>query len=191
MNTAALEGGFKDLPTESARAFRAALEAMARPGTVHPISGAVPPAPLSVAAGTLLLTLVGPESPLYLAGAADCPAVREWLTFHTGAPRVGPAEAQFALGDWASLMPLSAYRQGDPAYPDRSATLIVEMEALSPAGATLRGPGIETSAQLSLPEVQAFQVNAAQFPLGLDFFFSAGSEIAALPRTTQVSQEAV
>ena len=55
----ALIGGFAQGPQQSARAFRAALEAMARPGTIWTVEGAVPPAPLSVAAGVLLLVVGG------------------------------------------------------------------------------------------------------------------------------------
>ena len=52
MNPLALQGGFADAPIASARAFRAALEAMARPGTIWDVAWALRrPAPLSVAAG--------------------------------------------------------------------------------------------------------------------------------------------
>jgi alpha-D-ribose 1-methylphosphonate 5-triphosphate synthase subunit PhnH len=64
--------------------------------------------------------------------------------------------------------------------------VIVERERLSKEGAVLRGPGIKEQAQLSLPETQAFQTNAALFPLGLDFIFTCGDRLAALPRTTRV-----
>lgn len=83
-------------------------------------------------------------------------------------------------------MPLSAYPVGTSDYPDRSATLIVEMPALAPQGAILRGPGIKTQAHLSLPDIDAVQRNAAQFPRGLDFIFTSGERVAALPRTTRV-----
>lgn len=181
-----LAGGFADPPVDAARAFRAAMSAMARPGQIERVAGVVPPAPVSPAAGTLLLTLVDAETPLHLAGEADCGAVRDWLAFHTGAPIVGPERATFALGTWEALGPLDAYPVGLPEYPDRSATLIVEMDRLEPEGARLSGPGIEHAAALSLPERAAFQANAALFPLGLDFYFTCGDRLAALPRTTRV-----
>jgi len=186
MDADTLTGGFADAPIEAAHAFRAALNAMARPGRIETVSGATPPAPLSVAAGTLLLTLADPETPLYLAPSHDLPELREWLTFHTGAPFTGPEEAVFAVGGWSALQPLHRYRIGVPEYPDRSATLIVEMAELSKDGATLSGPGIKDTETLRLPEVEAFKKNALLFPLGLDFYFTAGNEIAALPRTTKV-----
>ncbi len=98
----------------------------------------------------------------------------------------GPSHCMFAVGRWEVLLPLSAYPIGTSAYPDRSATLIVERDTLAATGATLTGPGIKDSANLSLPETDAFQANHAQFPLGLDFIFTSGDRLAALPRTTEV-----
>lgn len=186
MQTNTLEGGFADPPAEAAVAFRDVMEAMARPGTIRQIVGAVPPAPLSPAAGTALLTLCDGETPVHLAGELDCDPVRAWLAFHTGAPRAGRPDCMFAVGTWEALLPLSDYPCGTPEYPDRSATLIVELPDLSATGATLTGPGVETEARLSLPEIAVFRANAARFPLGLDFLFTCGAQIAALPRTTKV-----
>ena len=187
MQAETLSGGFADPALATARAFRRVMEAMARPGTLHDVEGALPPAPLSPAAGAVLLTLCDTDTPVYLAGDADCADVRAWIAFHTGAPMVGPSHCLFALGSWEALAPLSAYAVGTPEYPDRSATLIVERPDLQTSGATLQGPGIRESAHLSLPEVAAFRSNAALFPLGLDFIFTSGNRLAALPRTTRVS----
>ncbi|TCO73039.1 phosphonate C-P lyase system protein PhnH [Rhodovulum euryhalinum] len=188
MQMQALTGGFTDTPREAAIAFRAMLEAMARPGRIFDIAGATPPMPLSIAAGTALLVLADGTTPVHLAGAHDAPGVRDWITFHTGAPLAARGEAALAVGDWAGLLPLDAYRIGVPEYPDRSATLIVEMAALTSSGARLTGPGIETEHRLSLPEIAAFRTNRALFPLGIDFFFTADARIAALPRTTHVEE---
>lgn len=190
MSASVLHGGFAEPALDAARAFRAALEAMARPGTIHTVAGAQPPAPLSVAAGVLLLTLCDPETPLYLAGALDRADLRQWLGFHTGAPLVGAAEAMFAVGPWADLMPLDRYAIGTPDYPDRSATLIVEMPALTTAGAVLTGPGIRERATLGLPDGAAMARNAALFPLGLDFYLCTGDRLAALPRSTRIEEVA-
>lgn len=187
MQAQMLQGGFAHPSIDAAHAFRNLMEAMARPGTILKLEGATPPAPLSVAAGVALLTLCDTETPLYLAGQADCAAVRQWVAFHTGAPITKPAQCMFALGTWAALGPLSAYPVGTSDYPDRSATLIVDGADLGAGGATLTGPGIRNTAQLSLPEVQAFQDNAALFPLGQDFFFTQGDRIAALPRSTKIA----
>lgn len=159
---------------------------MARPGRIFAVMGAEPPAPISVAAGVALLTLTDATTPLHLAGAADCEALRGWVGFHSGAPLVAADQAQFALGTWDALQPLSRFRIREPSYPDRSATLIVELNRLEAQGARLTGPGIETEARLSLPETAAFRANRALFPLGFDCILTCGARLAALPRSTNV-----
>jgi alpha-D-ribose 1-methylphosphonate 5-triphosphate synthase subunit PhnH len=186
MRAEALSGGFADAPIQSARAFREVLEAMARPGTIHRVAGARPPMPLSPAAGTVLLTLCDSTTPLFLAGDADCPDVRDWVAFHIGAPLFAPDKAAFALGQWDDLQPVSRFSVGLPDYPDRSATLIVEQDWLTNHGPALTGPGIETATWLNLPETAAFRANRALFPLGFDTIFTSGDRIAALPRSTRV-----
>lgn len=187
MDSAALRGGFADPSLEAARAFRAALSAMAEPGTIRSVAGATPPAPLSPAAGALLLTFCDATTPLHLAGHADCDPVRRWVGFHLGAPLVGPGEALFALGSLEALCPLGRFATGTPEYPDRSATLIIEVARLGATGARLTGPGILGAAWLDLPAGLA-EARAALpgFPLGLDMFLTCGDRFAALPRTTKV-----
>lgn len=186
MDGTRLTGGFADPAVQAAAVFRAVLQAMARPGRIETVRGAAPPAPCSAAAGAALLTLVDATTPLHLAGAHDCDAVRDWVRFHTGAPLVGRGDAAFALGTWDALAPLTGYPLGTPEYPDRSATLIVELPALSATGARLTGPGIRDTARLSLPYPAAFAANSARFPLGLDFILCAGDRLGAMPRTTRV-----
>ncbi len=187
MEAETLSGGFANPAIQSAHAFRSVMEAMARPGTLQEISSAEPSAPLSKAAGAVLLTLCDTDTGVYLAGEADCDPVRAWLAFHTGAPLTGPSHCVFAVGTWDALNPLSAYPIGTSEYPDRSATLIVECAELVQTGATLTGPGIKSNAALSVPDIDTLQENSALFPLGLDFIFTCGDRLAALPRSTQVS----
>lgn len=180
-----LAGGFANPPIESARTFRAALSALACPGQIKRVSGAAAPAPVSSAAAALLLTLCDGETPVFLAPGHDGQEVRDWVAFHIGAPIVAAREAQFALGRWEALA-LGDFAVGTPDYPDRSTTVIVELEELSAEGARLAGPGIADVARLTLPETQAFQANRALFPMGLDFYFTCGDHLAGLPRSTRV-----
>jgi alpha-D-ribose 1-methylphosphonate 5-triphosphate synthase subunit PhnH len=181
-----LSGGFSNPAQDSARAFRACLEAMARPGRIQQIVGAVPPAPLSPAAGAILLTLADATTPIFIAKSHDTEAVRKWIAFHCSAPVVVAGEADFAIGTWDALQPVSQFAIGTAEYPDRSATLIVECEDISAPMATLSGPGIETTQTAYLPTIDAFVANGAQFPLGFDCYFTAGSQLSALPRSTKV-----
>ena len=187
MDAAALEGGFADAPRDASLAFRGLMNVMARPGRIEQVTGAAPPPPLSIAAGTVLLTLADADTPVYLAGSANTPEVRGWLAFHTGAPMAGPARATFAVGEWDALLPLHAFPVGTPDYPDRSTTLIVECDRLEAQGSLLTGPGIKDTATLSLPDPDALRANAALFPLGLDVFLTCGDRIAALPRSTRIA----
>lgn len=192
-------GGFTDAPVEAALSFRVLMNVMARPGSILKLDGIKPPAPLSPAAAAALLTLADPTTSVFLAGAADTETVRHWVAFHIGAPVIEPSDLRsfadrgrkqedvFAVGTWADLRGhLEAFPIGLPDYPDRSATLIAELPTLTNSGAKLSGPGIETSEALSLPETDVFQNNNARFPLGFDVFFTSGSSVAALPRSTRV-----
>jgi alpha-D-ribose 1-methylphosphonate 5-triphosphate synthase subunit PhnH len=186
MRPDALTGGFADAPVDAARAFRAALDALARPGREQRLTGALPPAPLSVAAGTLLLTLADGTTPVYLAPSHDGPDLRDWLTFHCGCPLVGAGDAEFAVGTWNALLPVDRFAIGTPDYPDRAATLIVEVIALEPPNARLTGPGIADLAALRVPDVVVLAMNRARFPLGFDCFLTCGDSVAGLPRSTRV-----
>jgi alpha-D-ribose 1-methylphosphonate 5-triphosphate synthase subunit PhnH len=108
----ALTGGFDNAPVQSARAFRAALNTLARPGRIETLEGGTAPAPVSPAAATLLLTLCDAETPLHLAPGHDNAEVRAWVAFHIGAPLVGPGHAMFGLGRWEALAPLDAFAIG-------------------------------------------------------------------------------
>ncbi|MBX2883115.1 MAG: phosphonate C-P lyase system protein PhnH [Granulosicoccus sp.] len=196
MQTHSLEGGFREPAIDAAHAFRAIMEVMARPGLIETVTGAQPPAPLSTAAGVCLLTLCDHETPVYLAAGYDQPQVREWIAFHTGAPICDAFSCHFAVGSWESIQPLDRYPVGTSEYPDRSATLLVELPELSNSGATLTGPGIKESICLSLPDMQPLQANPLlanpflanhrRYPLGVDFLFTQNDRLAALPRSTEV-----
>ncbi|MEP5213639.1 phosphonate C-P lyase system protein PhnH, partial [Sulfitobacter pontiacus] len=69
-------------------------------------------------------------------------------------------------------------------------TLIVEQPAFGAPNAVLSGPGIRDQVQMSLPDVAKLQRNTMLFPLGLDFFFTAGAQVMALPRSSQISEGA-
>lgn len=181
-----LSGGFAAPAPEAARAFRQVLQALARPGRIETLAGALPPAPLSVAAGVVALTLIDGTTPVHLAGDVDCPAVRDWLTFHCGARFVAASEATFAFGRLEALQPLDRFAIGTAEYPDRAATLVIEVTHLAAEGACLRGPGIDGTAHLSLPEPAPFIANRELFPLGFDCLFTCGTALAGLPRSTRV-----
>lgn len=186
-DASALGGGFSKPAEDAARAFRVMLNAMARPGTIMELPACETPVGLSAAAGSAALTLLDADTLLYLTEDLAGSTVAGWLRYHTGAPKSNRGECQFAMGRWNELLPLSDYPTGSTSYPDRCATLIVELDELSnERGLVLRGTGTKDRAYLSLPDPELFIDNHAQFPLGLDFVFTCGQRVACLPRSTRV-----
>lgn len=191
-----LEPGFGD-PVQGAQAcFRAVLDAMAHPGrivTLPPgLSGSLP-VPLGVAAAAVALTLCDIDTPLWLDEAASVAAT--YLAFHCGAPLADdPDAARFAIiADPVVLPPLDRFALGTDEYPERSATLIIEVAGLGDAsGVVLRGPGILGEARLGVAGFPARfwrerQGLAELFPRGVDVLFTSGNRLAALPRSTRVT----
>ncbi len=82
---------------------------------------------LSPALAALLLTLADPDTPVWLPAGRPAPA-RAFLRFHCGCPLVDQLDAAtFVCVPAGHAMPaLADCAQGQPAYPNRSATLIVE-----------------------------------------------------------------
>ena len=118
---------------------------MSRPGSVVVLRGGlpVPPEPLVPAAYALLLGLVDGDSPVWLDG--DYPDASRSIRFHTGARIVADLrQAAFAVVSRAAgLLPLERFAQGSHDYPDRSCTVILQVDHLAAgAGLKLRGPGI-------------------------------------------------
>ncbi|MQX36357.1 phosphonate C-P lyase system protein PhnH [Roseospira navarrensis] len=190
--------GLADPVFDAQRLFRAALEALSRPGTIQALPvDLTPPAPLTPWAAALALTLLDLETPVWLDPALEAQAVRDWLRFHAGCPLVAtPDEAAFALvGDASALDDLSAFPIGAAEYPDQGATLIVQVAGLrADAGWTLSGPGIKGRTRLAVAGLPAafpaiWAENAALHPQGVDIFLCAPHALAALPRSVTVRED--
>jgi alpha-D-ribose 1-methylphosphonate 5-triphosphate synthase subunit PhnH len=188
-----IAAGFADPALGAQATFRSLLQAIAHPGRIvaAPQGLPTPPAPLSPPAYAAALTLLDFETPLWLDPSLARPAVIESLRLHCGCPIVAPGQARFALLAGAGA-PLAAFEQGTPEYPDRSATLIWQVDQLSDAGGVrLIGPGIRDSARLRVDGLPAdfwtlWGMSHSQFPLGVDVVFVTTDRLAALPRSTGV-----
>ena len=194
---AELPAGFADKVLSAQSTFRSVMDALARPGSVQRIA-AVAGTPAAMMRGTaaIALTLFDHDTPIWRDASFAMDAVTQWLRFNTGCPIVADqAEAAFALaGDLASLPPLESFALGTQDYPDRSTTLILQVATLTSGPEwTLSGPGIRGATSLragSLPDDFEARLaeNRALFPRGVDLLLVAGSELAALPRTTLVAR---
>ena len=198
MSTATLTQGFTDPVRDAQRVFRAVMEATARPGVIHSLRGvAEAPAPLTPELAAVALALADHEAPLWLDPVlAEAPDVATFLRFHTGAPiTTDPAAASFALVAAPAACPShAAFAQGTPDYPDRSTTLVLALDRLEAGrGLRLEGPGIDgrrrlTAAPLPADMLGRLARNRALFPCGLDHLLVAPGHVAAIPRSTVVTE---
>jgi alpha-D-ribose 1-methylphosphonate 5-triphosphate synthase subunit PhnH len=190
---------FTDPVIASQAAFRAVMNALARPGTHHRVpTELAPPLPLGRGMAAIALALVDFETSVWLdRPLAEAKEVGAWLRFHTGgAITIKSGRAAFAFVSDASALPaFESFALGSAEYPDRSTTVVVEVATLDQGQRLrLKGPG--------LPGVQAFlpgalprdfserwRANRALFPRGIDFIFTCDARIAALPRSTRVIEE--
>src|ERR1700680_2175268 len=148
-----LPAGFADKVLSAQSTVRAVMDAMARPGSVQRIvasSGA--PAAMMRGTAAIALTLFDHDTPVWLDPLmSDTSEVTKWLKFHTGAPVIADSSiCSFALvGDADALPALDRFSFGSNEYPDRSTTVILQVESLT-QGPTLEchGPGIDGIAVL-------------------------------------------
>ena len=194
IDTSGIGPGFADPVRDAQRVFRAVLDATAHPGRVVDLAPVPePPAPLTPAAGALCLALADFETPLWLDSACAGP-VTDHLRFHCGSAVVErPEAARFAVIAAAAARPsLEVFDPGSDAYPDTSATVLIQVADLRAGGGLrLTGPGIDGETRLTVngaperlwPDLAR---NWALFPCGVDIMLCTGTRLAALPRTTHV-----
>lgn len=193
LSLAGLCAGFDDPVQQSQQVFRRALTALSEPGTLQTVPVSDAPEGINIASYQLCLALLDAETPLWIAPPLRTDALVSALRFHCGCRIVDtPGLAEFALtlpdfdGD------LTRFAQGSHEYPDRSTTLIVQVESLESAGDwTLSGPGIEGVRKVRIAGLDPrwpgmLADNRRRFPCGVDLLFTAGTGLMGLPRTTRV-----
>jgi alpha-D-ribose 1-methylphosphonate 5-triphosphate synthase subunit PhnH len=196
---------------DAQRHYRSVLNCTARPGSIGLLEGAQldPVAGLNQATVMIALTLFSGDISFYL--RADAVDAINFLRRHTQAVEAGAAHADFLLLDSKemrdAISALRAAKQGELAFPERGATVILAVNAISPAPLneclrlTLSGPGIETESSVFVSGItqeflEVLQSCNREFPTGIDVFLtcdslSAGACVLALPRTTKVRWETV
>jgi alpha-D-ribose 1-methylphosphonate 5-triphosphate synthase subunit PhnH len=194
---AELPAGFADKVLSAQTTFRWVMDAMAHPGSIRRIAVAAGvPHPMMHGTAAVALTLFDHDTPIWLdQRMSETSAVTKWLKFHTGAPVIADSSVcHFALfGDAQTLPQLDRFAFGSNEYPDRSTTLILQVESLT-QGPTLelRGPGIDGTAELqaAIRPADLFErlaVNAVLFPRGIDVVLVHEDTIVAIPRTTRLA----
>lgn len=193
-----LRPGFASPVADAQRVFQACMRALSRPGRVVVLeAGVVPPSPLSPEMAAILLALADHETHLWLDPDAACTrAVAEFLTFHTGARLTADiADATFAVVTGVAHMPaLAQLPHGTPEYPDRSATLLVQVAGLRTSGLHLEGPGIDGQTHIGFDGMaptfaDELKANRAAYPCGVDIVLAAPGAIVGLPRSVRLVTE--
>lgn len=195
MNSQTLTAGFSDPVVEAQDVFRTVLEVLSRPGriaTLDPLEHV--PDTLMPATAAIALTLFDSFTPVYLDPDLRTADAQTYLKFQTGCPLTeDPGKAAFAIVSVEQMdKTFKAFSIGQPEYPDRSTTLIVQAPDIqADEGVRLSGPGIKDSCLMAVGGMsagnwKAIQLNNALFPLGMDFIFAAGSKVSGLPRSTKV-----
>ena len=195
---AATAVGLAEPVLDAQAAFRAALEAISRPGRPVDIPVAADaPGAMPAAMAALALTLVDGDTPVWLDSRLAAVAVPAFLRFHCGCRLAdAPAAARFALiAEPAAMPPLDAFAIGRDQFPEESATLIIEAEGLTADSGplTLRGPGIRDSVRADIAGLAPafwpqWAANVGLFPQGVDVLFTCGTRVLGLPRTTAVER---
>jgi alpha-D-ribose 1-methylphosphonate 5-triphosphate synthase subunit PhnH len=180
--------------------FRAVMDAIARPGAIKALPAAVgAPHPLSGTAAAVALALLDYETPVWLDDAlSNAPEVADWIRMATGARvTTDPGEAAFALITNPALLPaFDVFSQGTAEYPDRSTTLVLQVERFGTGEClALTGPGIkhaQSFASEPLPRdfPARLRANRALFPRGVDLILVSPTSVAALPRSVSAAPEA-
>ncbi|MCX7259171.1 MAG: phosphonate C-P lyase system protein PhnH [Burkholderiales bacterium] len=192
--------GFTHEAFGSQAVFRTSLNALSYPGRPleMPLDCALPGQGQG-AAVALLLGLLDSDTTLWMSPSVLHSDATPWLCFHTGCKVVEDVSAaQFiwvAYGD--SLPQMSSLMLGSDAYPDQSATCIIETQGFDTdvTDLVLKGPGIEgerTLKALGLPDafLEQWTNNQGIFPRGVDVFLTDATHIVGLPRTTRISRKA-
>jgi alpha-D-ribose 1-methylphosphonate 5-triphosphate synthase subunit PhnH len=199
MDVQELAPGFENPVLGPQQTFRAILEAMAHPGMRVKINSKLYiPELLNTASAAVCLTLFDDETPVWTDLSWNSSAIN-WFQSQCGCSVVTePCMAHFALITQPSTMPpLDDFKIGDDEHPESAATLIIQVDRFNGDKVkSLSGPGIKTTTYFSPKGIRPqfwkeWQLQAALFPLGVDVFFTCNDILAALPRTTQVSDPIV
>lgn len=189
--------GFAEPVLTSQAVFRSVMNAFARPGSIQTVAPVIDAPPLLMPAmAAVALSLFDHDTFIWTdATLGAVPETANWLRFQTGAPLATDASrAAFALVAGGSALPdFDGFAQGTPEYPDRSTTLIAQVDTLTDGPElVLRGPGIRGVSSLragGLPSdfAKRMQANRSLFPQGIDLLLVCGAQLVALPRSVHVT----
>ncbi|BET68638.1 phosphonate C-P lyase system protein PhnH [Opitutales bacterium ASA1] len=173
---------------------------MARPGRINRLGRVAiqPPGALSHAAACVAFALLDADVTYHTSGYGE--QEDAYLRLNTASRHVEASTADFLfLFGTGSPAPLHEARTGLLAYPDASATAVLQVGPIGKSSATgglqleLSGPGIESReivfvAGLRPEFLEILAERNREFPLGLDAILVSPDDcVLCLPRTTKVA----
>jgi alpha-D-ribose 1-methylphosphonate 5-triphosphate synthase subunit PhnH len=188
--------------------YRTLLQCTARPGTIGQLDDALLDVPSQLNRATALLAMALFSGDISFCLSEEVASAKSFIERETNAKPAPAEQADFLiLSDASAFEGLRKAKQGSLSFPDLGATVVRQVEAISPAPLpgslrlTLTGPGIETETVVFVrgASEEFFEIlreRNAEFPLGVDAFLtcdslSAGPCVLGLPRTTRVRCERV
>lgn len=191
--------GFNSPVHDSQQWYRIILDAMSRPGKVcFPASTEAfsqAPEPCNNTAASIALTLFDNDTPIWLQVPEE--NLTQWLKFHCGCPLTEhQSTAAFALITNGSTLPdLTRFAIGTSEFPDRSTTLIIQIESVTHGESVeLSGSGIATTTTLNISGLDSSfwktqDNNRNLFPQGFDTILAAPDGVVCIPRTTTIRRQ--
>ena len=192
-----LAEGYETHSIEASHDFRVLMNAMSRPGTLQKVTAGTDSVN-GLNAGSIVaaLTLCDHETTVFVEESDAGAEIREFLSFRCGCLLTEELEqADFAFfGTVPGTDVLERLKIGNSQYPDRSATLIAQVDTMSEGdGLLLEGPGIFNLHALSIPAISSelvewWTTNNDRFPLGIDMILTTNDAIVGLPRTVKIKE---
>jgi alpha-D-ribose 1-methylphosphonate 5-triphosphate synthase subunit PhnH len=176
------------------RAFRAMLNALARPGTIERIDP-LPDVPSPFALAAALLEAVVDHEVTFAIAPGNA-AVEEAVLRRTGSIVGEPATADYVVTTLSALpATLVAVKAGSPEFPDHSATVVTVVPGFDSGQSLLiEGPGIPGSTPIAIEgwtpaHTQAFREKNDLLPQGVDLVLvDAAGCLAAFTRYTRIME---
>ncbi|WP_199179911.1 phosphonate C-P lyase system protein PhnH [Chromobacterium sinusclupearum] len=179
---------------QAQQTFRAVLSTMAEPLLPQALPALPPALPgLKAATAALLYTLADQDVRVWLPALPS--ASVDSLRFHTGMRLTDlPEEADFiVIAQGMPLPDLASLKAGSAEYPDRSATLLIEVASFAEDQVEGSGPGFAAPRRFGAAGLPSgfwteWQRNHARFPLGVDAMLISDTHVAGLPRSARIRE---
>ncbi|MBL4831461.1 MAG: phosphonate C-P lyase system protein PhnH [Aliivibrio sp.] len=187
--------GFNNPIHDAQTIFRQVLEAISSPGSLQTFSDDFSFGCANSATTQLLLSLADSSTSVWLCEAMKHDEeLTQNLKFHVNTPLSDTANtACFAVAMQNKPLQLSDFCWGSAEYPETNTTLAIQVSGFdSGANLSLMGPGIDGHRTVRVDGIdsdllqQIAQIQRSQ-PLGIDILFTCGTQLMALPRSTQVT----